>query len=320
MIVTECINKLPGPNGEISNYILKGMNGKNLMLSPETLKIHILEGKIHVINLKLTSDNRLIDGDNSANIEDIETDKLISKARVLGLGVFRLMTPGGDTCYLIKNNTTKQYILKIPSISNFMNTQLDGNYNKEITDARTLKVIGGENVRNAEFLFANLQLKNLDLTEFRPNIIENAFGIFDRCVVDRIDLSTITFSPKISIGQLINKCGCKEIVLYNHTLDIENILKKGLLNPNITNMYLDKQEYERVIAYTIKFINQRASRRKLDLQVIANIDEKTEIRLSSDNKVKVIETLDNSEAIVSLITLYITLKTIEPDRLHKMLD
>lgn len=320
MIVTECINKTTGPNGEISNYILKGANGKNLMLSAETLKMNILEGKMHVVNLKLTSDNRLIDGDNSIDIEDIENDRLVSKARLLGLAVLRLMTPGGDICYLIKNNVTKHYILKIPRISNFLNTQIDGDYHKEIRDANTLKVIGGENIRNAEFLFEWLRLKNLDLTDFRPKIIENASGMFARCVVERIDLSNITFSPKIPIGELVSKCWCKEIVLYNHTLDIENILKKEFLNPNITNIYLDEQEYKRVIPYIVKLINQRAKRRKLDLQVTVSIDEKTEIRLSSDSKVKVIETLANSEAIVSLITLYMTLKTIESDKLHKMLN
>lgn len=61
MIAVKCIQKFRDNNGKICGYRLIDLNGQTQDAHPETLKQAIRSNQIHVVNLTLTSDNRLID-------------------------------------------------------------------------------------------------------------------------------------------------------------------------------------------------------------------------------------------------------------------
>ena len=61
MIQVKCIQKFRDERGRIYGYRLKDVNQQTQDVTPENLKNAIRNGKITVVNLKLTSDNRLVD-------------------------------------------------------------------------------------------------------------------------------------------------------------------------------------------------------------------------------------------------------------------
>lgn len=61
MIQVKCIEKFRDNHGKIYGYRLIDLNNKTQDVRPENLKEAIKNNKIHVINLKLTSDGRLVD-------------------------------------------------------------------------------------------------------------------------------------------------------------------------------------------------------------------------------------------------------------------
>lgn len=61
MIQAKCIQKFRDKNNHIYGYRLQDINGKTQDVRPDNLKQAIANKQIHVVNLTLTSDNRLVD-------------------------------------------------------------------------------------------------------------------------------------------------------------------------------------------------------------------------------------------------------------------
>lgn len=75
MIYCECIHKFRDKNGVIYGYTLKDTQGNTQNVVPEQLKSAIKSGKVSVNNLKLTTDNRLVD----SNANHLKDNKLFTK-------------------------------------------------------------------------------------------------------------------------------------------------------------------------------------------------------------------------------------------------
>lgn len=61
MIQAKCIQKFRNKSNQIIGYRLQDSQGKTKDLTPQQLKDAIHTNQIHVLNLTLTSDNRLVD-------------------------------------------------------------------------------------------------------------------------------------------------------------------------------------------------------------------------------------------------------------------
>lgn len=61
MITVKCIEKFRNTSGQIIGYRLQDINGQTQESSADNLKKAIKNNQVHVVNLTLTSDNRLID-------------------------------------------------------------------------------------------------------------------------------------------------------------------------------------------------------------------------------------------------------------------
>lgn len=91
MISTKCTMKFRDKTGKIMGYRLVDLNGQKQNIEPEILKAAIKNGQITVVNLTLTSDNRLVDtSDNKKyqqkKIDSVSVDEMHVKNRT------RLMT------------------------------------------------------------------------------------------------------------------------------------------------------------------------------------------------------------------------------------
>lgn len=75
MIEAKCIMKIKDKQGNIQVYRLVDVNGVENDISSLELKKAIANGQIHVSNLKLTSNNRLIDTGNGVNKAKKTEDK-----------------------------------------------------------------------------------------------------------------------------------------------------------------------------------------------------------------------------------------------------
>ena len=75
MIQAKCLDKLRNKNGQIVSYRLQDKNNEILEIIPDKLKQAIKENKIQVINLKLTSDNRLVNISNKDKVKLVASNK-----------------------------------------------------------------------------------------------------------------------------------------------------------------------------------------------------------------------------------------------------
>lgn len=78
----KCINKLRDKDNTIVAYELLGADGRIIQAFAADLKRQIKNRKVEVVNLKLTSDNRLISIDDPTNstVDKIKFNDLVEKA------------------------------------------------------------------------------------------------------------------------------------------------------------------------------------------------------------------------------------------------
>lgn len=79
MIVCKCIHKFRNEQGKIYGYRLIDLNNQTQDVTPDNLKMAILNKQVEVVNLTLTSDGRLID----AAQQGLKNEQILGKPPVL---------------------------------------------------------------------------------------------------------------------------------------------------------------------------------------------------------------------------------------------
>ncbi len=150
MIVCKCINRKRNKQGKITDYELLTSKGQRIHCTPDELKAYIRAGRIKALNLRLTSDSRLmmlepnpnIDGinlsripelsKNSANIKD--DNKLIdNKINNIKIPIKKIYTPSEDKTKFKKSDEIPKFTeiesLRISLINDVMSKAFqDGKY------------------------------------------------------------------------------------------------------------------------------------------------------------------------------------------------
>ena len=195
MLKVKYTQKFRNKNNIIIGYRIMDKNENTKDVSSEYLKQAIRQGKLEVINLTLTSDNRLINKaitqtttqqtqktikQSSQGIIDI--DKMLPRLKLLGC-VTEIDEDCDHKMYLIKMSE-EDYRLIIPDDV----TKIAYKYgygeptpiNKVLIESSNAKltVYGGNNLEIAKGLFEGTEFKTIDLKKFNTSKVK----IWDTCL------------------------------------------------------------------------------------------------------------------------------------------
>ena len=223
MLTVTCIQKFRDKHNIIEGYRIQAPKGETKDVTSQSLKNAIIQGKIEVTNLTLTSDNRLIDKKehNSSNKLDNTTidnsEKLILKLKTLGCYVGEIETSCHHKCYLA-SLSPESHILLIPDdVTHLNGHSSDGQeiiFTEHIQELQgTLKVFGGHNLKGARLMFYNCAVQNLDLSNFDTSNVRNMSYMFYKCEVQHLDLSKFNTSKVTNMSHMFSRCKAQHLDL-----------------------------------------------------------------------------------------------------------
>ena len=213
MIQAKCIEKIRDKNNNIIGYKLIDKNKNEVAVKAERLKEVIKSGQLEVINLTLTSDNRLIDKQSVTSLKStttpskpttthskLSTKAVIDKAKGKGYSITAFDTDCGHKCYLASSPDNTEHILIIPDDVRFIYDKnirhgFDDIFGcscdiaERIADIRgKLKVIGGKGLTSTTYMFCRCEVQSLDLSSFDTSNITDMSRMFFECGVPSLDL------------------------------------------------------------------------------------------------------------------------------------
>ena len=189
----KCIDKARNKNNQIIGYKLQDQQGNIIIVKPEALKSVIRSKKIEIINLTLTSDNRLIDttpkpqpAPKSKPISKISEEEqkirlMIEKVKVLGYQITEIPTCCNHKCILISKDENN-HILYIPNDVIELNSTNINNltFAQHIQKLQGhIKVIGGHNLKDVDHMFYRCQAQSIDLSSFDTSNVTNMSYMFN---------------------------------------------------------------------------------------------------------------------------------------------
>ena len=232
MIQATCIQKFK-KNNRIYGYRLQDSQGNTKDVTPDQLKTAIQNQQINIINLTLTSDNRLIATTPTQQpqtqapqiSEEQKIINLITKAKTLGT-LKEIPTYCKHKCYLIYQSPT-QHLIYIPDDVTKLNYtdwyRLD--FTKHIEHLRgALKVVGGKNLKDASNMFKHCQAQSIDLSNFNTSNVTDMRFMFHNCQAQSLDLSSFDTSNVEDMEEMFGGCQTKSLDISNfNTSNVRNM-------------------------------------------------------------------------------------------------
>lgn len=226
MIQATCIQKFK-KNNKIYGYRLQDSQGNIRDVYSDPLKQAIKNGQITILNLTLTSDNRLVDTSEKQPQPESEEQQLknyIAKCQMLGiqLKIMEIPTFCGHHCTLISESET-QHIIYIPDNVTELNAQGQLVFTNQIMNLKgTIKVIGGHNLKNANSMFDSCKAQYLDLSKFDTSKVIDMSCMFAICKAQVIDLSSLNTSKVEVMHSMFELCSVKSLDL--SSFDTSNVV------------------------------------------------------------------------------------------------
>lgn len=197
-----CINKVRDNNGKIIGYNIINNYCEIVNIEAEKLKKAIRKQTMIVKNLKLTIDNRIIDGENSSNIDGYIQYKC--KAMLLGIQDYYTLDILENKVWLVKvdERASRTY-----TIEKFVT-------NIGIEDRSSKRIIG-------PFSWLNGHIKVINKSEQ----LVNMRGLFGFSKLESIDLSEFNWSKAKSLREFFYSCEF-----------LKNIIMPTYSTPEVTDM------------------------------------------------------------------------------------
>ena len=215
MIQAKCIQKFRDKHNNIYGYHLQDQQGNIKDVTPDQLKTAIQNQQITIINLTLTSDNRLVDTTptQQPQISEEQIKSMIVKARILGI-LEEIPTACGHKCYLISQSGI-QHIIYIPDDVTELNmASCVLTYTEHIQNLHgTLKIIGGNNLKNANSMFYDCRMHSLELSSFNTSKVVNMEHMFTQCRAESLDLSSFNTHKVTDMSCMFDDCQAQSIDL-----------------------------------------------------------------------------------------------------------
>lgn len=246
MIQAKCIQKFRDKNNKIYGYRLQDQAGKQINVTTQQLKSAIANKQINIINLKLTSDNRLVSCKISNNTHNNGNN---SEKAILTMDMIRdnymtfVKRPDGlcdtvdgilmDKHIYFKSNID---INTFNSLKTVENKQLSDDIiacinpnNKDKCLIASTKQIALEDYNNSYGcgMFSEMSIKSIDLRGVDTSLVTNFWKLFSNCYAIYYNLDGIDMSNGHSY----------EYMFYRS--DAEYISMKGVkINANAHTKYM----------------------------------------------------------------------------------
>ena len=120
-----------------------------------------------------------------------QLESLMTKARILGK-LTQLNTKCGHAMYLIKDISDGTNLLYIPDDVECITKSKNPSYCD--IECKTLKVIGGRNLRDTNKMFFKCKAQSIDLSDFNTSQVTDMNSMFESCESQSIDLSSFDTS------------------------------------------------------------------------------------------------------------------------------
>ena len=282
MIQALCLQKFRNKNNQIIGYRLQDRNGNTLDVKSEYLKQAIKNKQINILNLTLTSDNKLIDKEyKSQKVQKVQkTQKnnlknIIAKISVLGTPFTSFC---GHTYYVIENSDTTivyipddvKYLIEpgdvVGSIPDFNNI-----------NCKTLKVIGGSGLASTHNMFWFCKAQSIDLSSFDTSKVTKMGGMFMECEAQSLDLSSFDTSKVTSMGSMFRECQAKSIEL--SSFDTSNVTDMWSMFDSCQAQSLDLSSFDTSNVTYMQCMFSYCKAQSLDLSSFdtSNVTDMTEM-------------------------------------------
>lgn len=223
MLKAKCIEKIRDKNNHIIGYKLIDKNKNEVLVKSAKLKEAIRLGQLDIINLTLTSDNRLVDKKPTAPSKPTTThsklsvEAVLAKARATGYNITSFDTDCGHKCYMASSPDDSNHILIIPDDVQYIYGTDRGpyidNYSMLKKIEGNLKVIGGRGLISTYKMFTLCAVQSLDLTSLHTSKVTSMQRMFYKCKVQSIDLSSLDTSKVTTMEGMFFECEAKYIDL-----------------------------------------------------------------------------------------------------------
>lgn len=257
MIVVTCISKIRGSNNNIIGYVLEDKAGFRKTINASELKSNIQNGKVRCLNLKLTTDNRLVDCDNGNNSENeisniVAYKKYMTKAAVIGSPFdFEVDEKQGEIT-ITKARLNGKSFVEIPS---FVTRIKPCVLLEEVDDISMLKIVyKGNKLTTLRGVFSDSMggvIGVLDLSEFNLQGVVDMSRAFSKCLAMEIKVNWKSADSLINISNMFDSCTWLENVDLSE-LKLRRIRNMSglfcncmrLKNINFGNQKFNKENYD----------------------------------------------------------------------------
>ena len=215
MITVKCLHKFRNKNDQIIGYKIQDKNGNTLDVKSEYLKQAIRNNQINVLNLTLTSDNKLIDKEYKSQkvqkVQKVQNNNLkniIAKISVLGTPFTSFC---GHTYYILEKSDTTIIVIPNDVKKLYLPT----------SEYNVLKLIGGSGLRATKHMFVHCEAQSIDLSNFDTSNVTNMQSMFYECKADSINLSSFDTSKVTNMSDMF--CECKTQFLDLSSFDTSKV-------------------------------------------------------------------------------------------------
>ena len=254
MYKVKCIEKIRDKNNHIIEYKLIGNNNDIKTLKYNELKKHIRSGQIEVINLTLTSDNRLIDKKQDTpskptvthSKQDSKAESLLNRVRTLGYNINSFNTDCRHKCYIASSPDNTKHILIIPDNVKYiyesgksMQSREQKKLYKYMTSIKcALKVVGGKGLTSTCYLFNNCSAQYIDLSSFDTSNATDMPEMFRNCKAQSIDLRSFNTGKVTNMCSMFESCRVQSLDLSSFNTSNAKIMCKMFSNCKVHSLDL----------------------------------------------------------------------------------
>ena len=196
MLEFRCIGRLRNKSGDIIGYKLVNENGDVSVFKADEVKKALKVGSIRVVNMKLTSDNRIF-----TDFSKAQKPKMSKKTTLvldtLGwkLYPYEIYQDYSSHNFYVLHKSDYEHVVYLPDdVDNIvMKSVVIKNRVNEVIRSLLgkLMLVGGSGLKDITALFRQVTLDSIDLSTFDTSNVENMSYLFDSCKTHNVNINKL---------------------------------------------------------------------------------------------------------------------------------